>query len=83
MNFRYTWEDAEKEEYLLIFSGKGNEKYWEEYKSKNNVSKYVVSDSIISAHWFKPIKNEQNETIGTYLFFFNCTEIGSSAPAWL
>ena len=68
---------------MLIFSGFGNDQLWSEYTSKNDVSHMVVGRAIISAHWFKPLKNSKGETIGTELIYLNCTDVGSNAPAWL
>ena len=52
MSYRHFWEFPEKEEYILIFSGMGCENEWKEYISKNDVSKFVVGFSLISAYWF-------------------------------
>ena len=83
MNFRYVWEYPDRDEYILIFSDKGHEKLWDQFTSREDISKFVVAGSVISAHWFRPIKDAQGRTVGTKLFYFNVSDPGSSAPAWL
>ena len=63
--FRYLWEKPESEEFIMIFTGDGHEALWDKFTSKQDVSKFVVGKSFISAHWFTPLKNEKGETIGT------------------
>ena len=46
----------DKNEYVAIFSSKGNEDILEEYLSKNKLGNIVIGKAFINAYWLKPIK---------------------------
>jgi hypothetical protein len=45
----------DKNEYILLSSGKGNEEYVERYKRENDSSKVVIGIIHLSGYWLKPI----------------------------
>jgi len=68
---RYIWTFPEKEEYVVIFSSKGNDEILQEYIVEQDISSSVViGRAYMSAHWLMPIK-KANKIVGTKIFYVN------------
>jgi hypothetical protein len=78
---RYMWNMNEKDEFVVIFSSKGNEKELKEYIELNNLSSSTPGFGFMSGYWFKPIKKEGSiEVLGTTVFHVMHSDFGGSVP---
>lgn len=79
---RYIFKYEKTGALFAIFSSKGNEQITKDFKAKNNLDE-VVAYTVISGHMYTPIKDSNNITIGTHIFYLTESNFGGKLPEWI
>ena len=67
---------------FAVFSSKGNEQITKDLIVKHGLDE-VVAFTIISGHMYIPIKDINNQTIGTHIYYVTESNFGGKLPEWI
>ncbi len=79
---RYLFKNEKNGALLALFSSKGNEQITKDLKAKNGLDE-VVAFTVISGHMYIPIKDSNNKTIGTHIYYLTESNFGVKLPEWI
>lgn len=79
---RYLFKNEKNGALLAVFSSKGNEQITKDLKAKNGLDE-VVAFTEISSHMFIPIKDSNNQMIGTHIYYLTESNFGGKLPEWI
>ena len=78
---RYMLKDPVKDQYIIMFSSRGNEAIAQDYSNTHDLNGSALAHSIISGHWYMPLLDEKtNEVIGTKIFYLSQSDFGGKIP---
>ena len=79
---KYLFKSDRNQAFFALFSSKGNEQITKDYIVKNSLDE-VVAFTVISGHMYIPIKDINNKTIGTHIFYVTESNFGGKLPEWI
>ena len=71
--------------HIMLFCSDGNERYMNDeaiFPAKEK-KKLVVAAVHLSGWWVKPVKNDQNEIIGTHMLYYSAIDAGGNIPTFV
>ena len=79
---RYLFRSEKTEAFIAVFSSKGNEQITKDLIVKHDLDE-VVAFTVISGHMYIPIKDINNQTIGTHIYYVTESNFGGKLPEWI
>ena len=79
---RYLFRSEKTEAFFAVFSSKGNEQITKDLIVKHDLDE-VVAFTVISGHMYIPIKDINNQTICTHIYYVTESNFGGKLPEWI
>lgn len=81
---RYMLRDPATDQYIILFSSRGNEDIAKEYSSTHDLNGSALAHAVISGHWYMPwLDPLTKKLIGTKIFYLSQSDFGGKVPQWI
>lgn len=83
VDWKYLKLNRNEDEHLLIISAEENVKLIRKYVTTEETKKYVLGHTYLLAYWIQPVRDVNDEVIGSSIKYVFSGNTGGSVPQWV
>lgn len=83
VHWKYVRTNRKEDEHLLILSEEGNKDLVRKYLTTQEREKYVLARTFLCAYWVKPLRDGDQQIVGSSIQYVFSGDVGGSVPQWI